>query len=858
MARYLSLIFKNWKQKKDRFVLILLGAILIGGGMNLLFSLTETKQGTIVDTLQNKWESSYHIVVRPTGTKSITEEHNLFEPNYLSGISGGITLEQYRTIKNMDDIQVAAPLSIIGFMNINILLDNLSIDEPGIYKIEEKITTNNTLNDYSKTRDSYFSRGIYEEATPEIYRKYGFTSFDGDLYKGSPLLLAGIDPIEEAKLVGLNKSVISSPDSSYFSDDNLVKSYTLEELGYVGVQGELTEFPVILSTHPSIKENTQINVTKLDIPFESNLERKESLEKISKNGGESFLNTINGNEISNFQYTANDIHNKWLDLFSNNTVKNATELSGPLYEKTSSLSYKDETSPFPNRWKNAYSLDSVNENTDDGVIMFREAQLKGTSIKNRPRLQPYLIGMYDPTDLDISKNTENELPMETYKSPTGTHVLDSNNNPINPTEDVYPTSNIYEPLIQSPSMLTTIEAAQKILGDKAISSVRIKIKDVADFSEESQQKLEKIAAEIEEKTGLEADIMLGSSPSPVIVNITNNNKEIGWMEQAWIKVGASMQILQETTLGYSSIIIILIIVAIVYVFSTTYVTFLARKKEFAILIAMGWKVKHIQMLILFESLFIGFIICITSLFVQFLVQSLSGYQLIYSKLLLLILFILFIYIIGPLIPIYLIKKINPNEILKNDEISTKKTIIHVKNLISLIINSIFRRKVRNSISIIAIAIPTSLLIVYIYISLRLDDILFSSWLGEYVALEINIVHYFSVAIAFFISILTISELMWQNLSERKKEFALLYVVGWKKGDITKVIIGEGAIIGLIGGFIGAFIAICILYFMYHSLDIKSLWIIAIAIIIPIISGIIGSMIPLKKVTKIQPINFLKT
>ncbi len=47
----------------------------------------------------------------------MTEDLNLLEPNYMSGLDGGITRKQYETIKQIADVEVAAPIAMIGNYN---------------------------------------------------------------------------------------------------------------------------------------------------------------------------------------------------------------------------------------------------------------------------------------------------------------------------------------------------------------------------------------------------------------------------------------------------------------------------------------------------------------------------------------------------------------------------------------------------------------------------------------------------------------------------------------------------------------------------------------------------------------------
>src|SRR5699024_2464927 len=109
-------------------------------------------------------------------------------------------------------------------------------------------------------------------------------------------------------------------------------------------------------------------------------------------------------------------------------------------------------------------------------------------------------------------------------------------------------------LTDPPNMLTTIEAAAGILGEKPISAIRIKVAGVSELTEESQAILDQVANEIEEKTGLITDITLGSSPQLALTYVPgiNDGNDIGWLQQPWVNIGSSISIFTETKVGFSS------------------------------------------------------------------------------------------------------------------------------------------------------------------------------------------------------------------------------------------------------------------------------------------------------------------
>lgn len=851
---------------------MMIGALLISGGLSTLIGLSETNKGTVINSLQKKWTASYDIVVRPKGAKSITEKDNLFDPNYLSGITGGISLEDYKKIKNIPDIEIAAPISMIGFTGFDVLFKNIETKEPGIYRLTTTTNDFNGLNTTSQTFVNYFSKGMYDLPTPEIYKKYGIVGFDNKLTSYSRVLLAAIDPEQEAKLVGIDKSIVPiNGKKSYFSKDDMISSYSLSELGFTGIKAKETSFPVIISNSSFLNQTFNFKIEKLDVPYSDPGTRLQSLEIVGKNGGEKYLKTLSSLETKTFTYTSNEalqllignlsgIDPKTGKSKSSYSSKNV-DLSSILSEQTGPLKYISIKSPFPDRWNQAFQVVPYEGKTPIlGGYTYRKPQLTDPSLRNNPRLKPYFIGFYDPKKLKISKDPENELPMETYKIPTAKWVLNNKQQPVNPPKMMIPTSNIYDYLMQAPTMLTTIDAAKQILGDKPISAIRIKVKNVNTLNEKSQTKLKSVAKEIERETGLDTDITLGSSPQPALINIpkVRNHEALGWIEQSWIKIGAAISIFKETKLGYTGIIICNILVAMIYVFSTSLVSYLSRKQEFAVLLALGWKPRQLKSILMLESLLIGIFVTIVTLVVQFVFSFTNTDTFSIANVLLISFFVLLIYLIGPIVPSLLIDKIQPSHVMRTGENSTKgKRILMTKGILSMVFNTVLGKFLRNLVSIIAIALPTSLLILFLYVSIRLKGVLYTSWLGQYVSMEIGTTHYVAVTISLIISILTTTEILWQNIKERSNEISLLKALGWKNKYIRITVLIEGAVLGLFGGIIGGLISLVILFFMYGPLPLTEMWVPLTSCLFPILVGLAGGWLPSRMAIKIEPIEGMK-
>lgn len=863
-------IWQNWWRRKDRFILLLIGAFIVSAGLTYLIGLSETNKGTIVDNLQQRWSASYDIVVRPEGSRSITEDKKLLEPNYLSGMSGGISLEQYEAIKNIPGVEVAAPIAMIGYADYNVNFGNAVLPKDGIYRKVMETSVDNGIGKETVSDSSYFVTDIWNNMNkgPE----YGVGSPNPDLTVNSFSLLAGVDPEQEAKLVGVDDAILSLGSSRYFEDSD---GYFFNE-----INGGHHEFPIIVNQQSYVDKIEAIYFERLNIDITED-NANEVMEKVKANGGEEYLDTVEGEIIDTFSVTGEETFHEFIsemtgvDWETGKVVLSEEEENEEKVEQTDNLEqdkvtslffqqspieYQEVASPFADRWPYSYQVVPV-QNRDDVAIAYRNQESYRQPIYleeefiDRVRIKPDWIGFYDASKLQISKDPTSELPMETYRPAAAELVMDSGGNPMNPSKQMKPTGDPYSFLTDPPGMLTTIEAAEKILGDNPISAIRIKVAGVSDLSEESQDILEQVAGEIENRTGLITDITLGSSPQLALTYIPglNDKSSIGWIQQPWVNIGSSISIFKETKIGFSSIVASVIAVAIIYVWASGIVNLLARRKEFAVLLSIGWRPSQLNRLLFLESSIIGLFVASISWTMLGFVYVSSQAMISFDRFLWTGLFGLIVYLLGSIIPMIMTRNISPYEAMRSGEISAiSKRLFQARGINRMAFNHFIGKWKRSLLSVISIALPTALLAVFLYITFRLRGIMYTSLLGEYVALEIGPAHYVAIVVSLIIAILTTAEIMWQNISERREEISLLQSLGWKRWSIRRLILVEGVFSGLFAALSGLIIALIIIWTLYAAFPVEEIGFILATGLIPILIGVIGTIIPAERAVRMVP------
>jgi hypothetical protein len=109
------MIVGNVRRRAGRSVALMAGLALATTSFIVLVASAATSRTTAVATVDETAQAPYHIVVRPLGGRNaLEEEHGLVRPNYLSGIFGGISIDQWRTIQGLSDVEVAAPVANLG------------------------------------------------------------------------------------------------------------------------------------------------------------------------------------------------------------------------------------------------------------------------------------------------------------------------------------------------------------------------------------------------------------------------------------------------------------------------------------------------------------------------------------------------------------------------------------------------------------------------------------------------------------------------------------------------------------------------------------------------------------------------
>lgn len=766
------------RRKKSYFLPLLI--ILATSSALIFYILSATSLVTANKAISDFWRTSYDILVRPAGSRSAIEtRYNLVEPNYLNNIKGSISFDQYDAIKKIPGVEVAAPVANLGSARtfaVSSLINKRDIekvippDVPGVYVVGAQVDSNNGYGNTSVDSRVYVM--VLPESRIEDYRVVSARLYVAQRYLGGDveflIPFAGIDPMQEAQLFKLDQSLISGL--------------------YLGkIQAAKGKFPVLVNARPYVSFTYLRTLEKVDLPVED-----LSIEKIQALGGENYLDTLPSHEIGSYGPASSE------EIYPNLIEKLQIKLGGILFN-------------YPQNFRELrpVSYQEGSAVTDDPQELVLEAKAQPYTASNKltaseVEFELQAIGVYD-IDKIPKPNEINQVPIETYYPPGGTLLYDENRNPVEP-KPVLPSVLGDSYFTSPPLMLTTLSAARKIAGDNCISAIRVRVAGIDSYSKESEQKIEAVATAIHEQTGLDVDIVVGSSPRPVLVHIP----EVGYVEEMWIQKGVSTDYSEGLSLANKLMLGVFSFVSFLAVFEYSWMEAYNRRREFALSKALGWRTGS---LVGYEvgkaalvSLGCALVSCLLALGAALIFKLEIPQPLIFLEA---IGIVLGISMLGSLAPVWTASRAAPIEVIRDH--ADRKTVRLLPSISTLRIalNSLIRSPLETFLNLAEVALSMALLC---YLIIAFDSqrgYLGGTLLGQYLVVKLQPSHFFLTLTGLLMAVAAIAIYSRNRVQLEHQEIAITNAVGWRRKDVRKVYLLQSGIIGLLGGAIGVGLALLI-------------------------------------------------
>lgn len=858
-----------WSQlrfRTGRSLALLLGMLVAVTAFSLLTAASRTSQLRTVGEVSAHFQPAYDILVRPTGSRTGLEARTgTVQPNFLSGIYGGITIRQYHEIQQIPGVAVAAPIAMVGYSLPNVPVTialpagpgsrsgrqlyrvsttwvsaggTVQIQQPASYvyltpnRISQRATqrttyTSEVLPDGSKAPvcDGYPLRAAPPFSPAAQSALWCWSRANGMFGNGDwegltarhpgfavswsfPMLIAAIDPVAEAKLDGLNHAVVAG---RYLTEGARPALELNKQAGF-----ENTTIPVLAAASSGIGEYAVTRVQRLASPTAPPALGPAGLRREAAAPGRTILTE---------RTSAQQAYQHLLGELAGRTHKDfAQDLAG--YWSVGPTTYRQDGSGGSltaiqadnpsSAW--AFALPGTQgpamDNSASQYRAIHEHEMTNLTISGNidPAPVPRAVGIFDPGRI-TGFDQLSEVPLGPYRSTTAAPAGPATRKALG-GRDLRPSLNMAGYVSQPVQLITTLSALPALQNSSIfsgslhpgdpISVIRVRVAGVTGPNQVSLERIREAAQQILARTGLDVDIVAGSSPAPTTISLPAGTfgQPALQLTEGWVKKGVAVAILTAVDKKSVTLFVLILVVCALFVANSATAAVRSRRQELGVLACLGWTRPRLFGAVLGELALIGLAAGILGGLASLPLSAALHLHPSPGRAILAVPAAVGLAVAAGSVPAWLAARADPVTALRPPVLAVGRG-HHPAGVAGLAVANVLRTPGRSLLGALSLAVGVAALTLLTGVTLAFRGVLVGSLLGDAVAVQVRGVDYIAVAATVALGVLAVADVVFLNIRERAAELATIRAFGWREVTLVRLVITEGALIGIAGSAAGA-------------------------------------------------------
>lgn len=574
--------------------------MLVISTVSYTFSTLANANQKVTQDITDFSRGTYDILIRPAGAQTDLEKRlNLIEENYLGTGDGGITIDEWQTIKNHPKVEVAAPVASIGLFNARKRTWMIKKDEEDPKYFEVEYRTSDGANTYSTIENPYvydFGNRIREFLIYPSSRDIANNYFAGDKatfnFPNTYHQVVAVDPEEEGKLTDYDFSPLAEQVSDYDTYKDGEFSVPIMSLADVSVPvtiglesdelADVSAEELVTWESKFINGNPSLTLSEDPARYYSVLEEYVSKKRMHQGEIFEFVPDAGHSPFEqSLLYVDDDMKltlegNEFIDgiggAFDHHSQRIGYRLDPVVYEMKDDQSLLvrqigvDELYEAP-IYRNIeevefYEIDEFNDALNDDEF----------------------IGFIENGTYSIEKNAE-----ALASAPLGIYGREMPHLAADRSIKLYPSA-IPGSFITTPAHgLVSIEWAEKAKGAEPIDAIRVKIAGLTGYDKAAASLIRELAAEWEDK-GFTVDIVAGASLQNIVVDVEG----IGEVVQPFTSLGAADTVLSSWNVLQVVLTVLYGLVSLTFIGFTFFNLLADRQKDEELLARLGWEQRLIR------------------------------------------------------------------------------------------------------------------------------------------------------------------------------------------------------------------------------------------------------------------------
>lgn len=869
-------VLAQFSARRGRTGTLAAGILAAAASFTLLTAAARTSTIQVRGTVESNYRAAYDVLVRPPGSLTHLErEQGLVRPNFLSGIFGGITLAQYEQIKRLPGVDVAAPIANVGYvlpltyfvMPLNHLLDNDAVQlfrVRGVWRAQRgtsRIPDTFTHYVYYTRRNEFAAGGVLEIAPGRaeplhpcrvsyttgqpprgpFTRRIAMTCFSARspeaarLYSASlpsgvvagvaavyfPLILAAVDPIEEARLLGLDRAVVRGrylrPEERPFLRRDSSGRFRMRFV------------PVIASTRTFIDEAVELSIERLRLP-----DPARAPFELTSSGARSYLEGLQGPVVETRRQAVGQLYERLLE----GEFGDPGRIDSFSYWSVTGSRYRqlgpERLSPRPATntiavWESPYASGGA------GGLGYWAAPASNADLQFR-RLRPHpadntlgagdvlhgakmkVVGRYDPQKLP-GFSPLSKVPLETYYPPLLDPADEASRRALG-GRPLLPSQNLGDYIQQPPLLLTTLEGIKPFFdassyknatgGAAPISTIRVRVRGASGPDELSQARIRQVAELIHARTGLAVDITAGSSPKPILVELPEGKfgRPKLLLREGWSKKGAAVSFADALDRKSIALFSLILLASGFFLGNGALASVRARRSEIGVLLTLGWTRSAIFGAVLAELALIAVVAGLASVGLAALLAWALSLELSLLHAALALPLAMTLALAAGFLPAWKAALGTPLDAVRPAVVGRARS-RRVRRLGGLAVVNLLRVPSRTLVAVAGLVVGVAALTVLLAIQRAFQGVLVDTLLGQAISIQVRPADLVAISLVIVLAGFSVTDVLYLNIRERAPELVALRTVGWEEGHLARVVAFEAVLIGILGSLTGALVGLAV-------------------------------------------------
>lgn len=780
----------------------LISVLLLGclfGSIPFAYHSLNSSKVALSESISTYSRGSYDILVRhPEARTDIEQKKGIVEENYLTGGQGGISLAQYKKVIDIPDVEVAAPVAILGFYT----------NDSGGIKLE--------LPDMKENNGVTSIKISSETGLPDAY-KYVSDTHVVSLPSGEPPIIPNrsmsLEMENEKKMVyftlPINYNLLVAVDPEQEDKLTAQKIKIKDRLG----TEKPTKYPPPIPL--LVNEDNEVSMQALLEVRKSGKSEDEWKELIGQMEDLSELNKHLEDDLKNPPITKEKIDlSKELQPFRISQL--ALDTKGNLDQSDGGINSYLDTSVYYLTDRLDYEEAKAGDNYDfllkpkDGKYrsLIKKEMVGQGSLPEEQRFDFQIKGTY--SGKSVGNSDLNPSPLGIYSFSPVYLVLDQDGNQqkIELKKDVTPDT--FLPI--QASAITNLSSIELLKGEKPIDAIRVRVKDISGYDSQAETKIKQVAKTIYELTGLHTDIVAGASKQRMHVKIpeTGELPSVGVVQEIWTTLGVAASITKS--MDYVSLFIMLSLFLLTGIFAVVHTRSLltVRRKEYSVLLGVGWTLRDLKKMLALEwgvKLVVAISLSVLLLLVLHQYVSMAWES---------ILLIQFIIVIWMFLSIWFqLSRVNQRDLQVGVEKEWKKKHGNLSSIVGLAWGNFKSQLTYTGFILLSLIASLGSILFLINLLFGTRKHVQATVLGEAVNSTLFGFHLFILIALVVLTLFNLFEHTLGLIEKRQNEIKILYRIGWTNRSIRKCLFIEFSLTYFIGFFLSLFLGFG-MYLLFYT------------------------------------------